>query len=78
MSPRRLSAVVTPPSDSGEQLAAEMREVELLRSHLDSLEIATDAEGRAWVGFAAATGIASIDTDLLSFAFCQHPGCDAA
>ena len=39
---------------------------------------AMDGTGRAWVGFTAATGISSIDADLLSFAFCQHPGCDAA
>ena len=39
---------------------------------------AMDEAGRAWVGFTAATGVASIDADLLSFAFCQHPGCDAA
>ena len=30
--------------------------------------------GRAWVGFTAATGIASMDADLLSFAYTQYPG----
>ena len=39
---------------------------------------AIDSSGRAWVGFTASTGISSIDADLLSFAFCQYPACDAA
>ena len=38
---------------------------------------AMDARGKAWVGFTAATGISSIDADLLSFSYCQHPGCGA-
>ena len=39
---------------------------------------AYDADGNAWIGFTAASGITSIDTDLLSFAFCSSPGmCDA-
>ena len=29
----------------------------------------------AWVGFTAATGVTSIDADLLSFAYCYEPGC---
>ena len=29
-------------------------------------------QGRAWVGFTAATGVASMDADLLSFAFAQY------
>ena len=33
-----------------------------------------DEQGQAWVGFTAATGIASMDADLLSFAYTQYPG----
>ena len=32
-----------------------------------------DADGLSWVGFTASTGLASMDVDLLSFAFEQHP-----
>ena len=45
--------------------------------HLDQHN-AFDANGAAWIGFTASTGIASIDTDLLAFSFCRFPGCDAA
>lgn len=38
-----------------------------------------DGAGKAWIGFTAASGHASsIDTDLLEFAVCQKPGCEAA
>ena len=33
-----------------------------------------DEAGMAWVGFTASTGVASMDADLLSFAFTQYPG----
>jgi len=33
-----------------------------------------DETGMAWVGFTASTGVASMDADLLSFAFTQYPG----
>ena len=33
-----------------------------------------DGAGMAWVGFTASTGVASMDADLLSFAFTQYPG----
>ena len=36
---------------------------------------AVDGAGEAWVGFTAATGITSIDADLVSFAFCHSVGC---
>ena len=36
---------------------------------------AADAAGASWVGFTASTGATSIDADLLSFAFCETPGC---
>ena len=49
-----------------------------LRFVLISFELTRRQDGRAWVGFTASTGIASIDADLLSFSFCQWPGCDAA
>ena len=39
---------------------------------------AFDGSGKAWIGFTASTGITSIDTDILSFAYCSKPGCDAA
>ena len=38
---------------------------------------AVDADGLSWVGFTASTGLASMDVDLLDFAFCQHVGCTA-
>ena len=38
---------------------------------------AADASGSSWVGFTASTGQTSIDADLLSFAFCETPGCEA-
>ena len=36
-----------------------------------------DGAGRSWIGFTAASGMTSIDADLLSFKFCSTPGCDA-
>ena len=37
----------------------------------------TDSAGLAWVGFTASSGLASMDADVTSFAFCQRPGCTA-
>ena len=36
---------------------------------------AVDAAGDAWVGFTAATGVTSIDADLVSFVYCFSAGC---
>ena len=44
----------------------------VLPLRISELPIA-DADGLSWVGFTASTGLASMDVDLLSFAFEQHP-----
>ena len=43
--------------------------------HVDLAIDAGIAAADAWVGFTAATGVASMDADVLSFAFCQWPHC---
>ena len=44
----------------------------VLPLRISELPIA-DEDGLSWVGFTASTGLASMDVDLLSFAFEQHP-----
>ena len=67
---------------SGGELRIRFDGEELPSLSVENLDLAQhgvfDAQGKAWIGFTASTGISSIDTDLLSFSFCQHPGCGAA
>ena len=50
-------------------------EAPALQTHVDLAIDAGIAAADAWVGFTAATGVASMDADVLSFAFCQWPHC---